>query len=176
MGTIVRFKADGSEFEVFARGMRNIYGITFDNQGRLFGVDNDGNTLKGFRREEVLQIKHGAHYGYPFEGTFDTRSIRTDEPIWIMDNAASGSAGIAMAADVGLEPGLLIGGPHLTYLPLSEDDSGLFVPSKADDPSINLMSRVGFFTIVNAGPENRLFVGVLSPRQSNELFVLRFDQ
>ena len=128
LGTVVSFAPDGSEFEVFARGICNIYDLTFDEQGRLYGVDNDGQTARGFGREEVLQIKHGAHYGHPYEGTYDLGKVRTDSPIWTLDEAAQGSAGIEWASRIGLGPGLLIGGPHLTYIPLSEDQDGFGVP------------------------------------------------
>ena len=44
LGTIVRFAPDGSRFEVLARGIRNVYDLTFDERGGLYGVDNNGPT------------------------------------------------------------------------------------------------------------------------------------
>jgi len=93
--------------KVFARGLRNVYGLAFDDRGGLWGVDNDGETASGWRAEEVLHIRPGRHYGYPQEGSFGLHEIRDDLAIWHVEGV--GSAGILWAGDVGLGPGLLIG-------------------------------------------------------------------
>ena len=119
LGTIIRFNPDGSGLEIFAEGLRNVYGLTFDDRGLLYGVDNDGQTLGGWRREEVLQIKQGANYGYPQEGSFGPHQIRDDEPIWFIDGI--GAAGISWAERIGLGPGSLIGTTNqLHYLELTD--------------------------------------------------------
>jgi prepilin signal peptidase PulO-like enzyme (type II secretory pathway) len=107
IGTVLTFDGSGEAPTIFARGLRNVYGLAFDAQGRLWGVDNDGPTANGWRLEEVLQIKQGRHYGHPIDGTFGPASLRDDGPVWLMPHV--GSAGIAVAEEAGLGEGLLVG-------------------------------------------------------------------
>lgn len=41
-GVLVRSNPDGSDFEVYAAGLRNVHEFTFDHYGNIIGVDNDG--------------------------------------------------------------------------------------------------------------------------------------
>lgn len=119
LGTIVRLSSDGSDVEVFAKGLRNVFGLTFDPGGGLWGVDNDGSTPQGWRAEEVLHIQEDANYGYPQEGSFGDLKIRDDFAVW--HATGPGSAGVLWAEEVGLGPGLLIASAdHIDGLELVE--------------------------------------------------------
>jgi len=169
IGKIVRFKPDGSELEIFAEGVRNIYGLTFDDQGLLWGVDNDGLTNGGWRREEVLQIKQGANYGYPYEGTFGPHEIRNDNAVWVLD--AMGSAGIEWAGNLGLGPGLIIGTcTQLRYLNMTDYDNGRFLLSSME--AFVLSKIPGCSTIVEPGPEGKLMVGVFDTAELHQFTLL----
>lgn len=61
--TIVRFKPDGAGFEVFAKGLRNPYGITFDKDGNLFATENGPDNPEG--PDEFNYIVKGGDYGFP---------------------------------------------------------------------------------------------------------------
>ena len=63
---VVRYNPDGSGEHIFARGLRNAVGITFDDRGRLWGVVNGRDWLGDeFPPEILVQIKDGKHYGWP---------------------------------------------------------------------------------------------------------------
>lgn len=57
-------KSTNPTIEVYARGLRNPYGFTWDPQGRLFSVTNgpDANAP-----EEMDHIEQGKHYGFPYQ-------------------------------------------------------------------------------------------------------------
>jgi hypothetical protein len=107
LGTVIRLSVGGDGVEVFARGLRNVFDLAFDDRGDLWGVDNDGETPNGWRAEEVLHIRQGRNYGYPFEGSFGQFKVRDDFAVWHAQG--TGSAGILWADELGLGPGLLIG-------------------------------------------------------------------
>lgn len=92
LGTVVSIRSDGADLRVVARGLRNVYDLAFDDAGRLYGVDNSGPTMRGWRREEVLEMRTGADFGYPYDGTFAPYTRRTEPPLWVLDTA--GSAGV----------------------------------------------------------------------------------
>ncbi|MCW1925274.1 c-type cytochrome [Luteolibacter arcticus] len=61
-GAVLRCNPDGSDFEVFARGLRNVQQIAFDEYGYLFGVDNDSDQ-KG-EKERLVYIPEGSDHGW----------------------------------------------------------------------------------------------------------------
>jgi glucose/arabinose dehydrogenase len=62
--TILRYNPDGSAEEVYARGLRNSYDLTFIPNGDLFATDNGVDHINP--PEELNYILHGAHYGWPW--------------------------------------------------------------------------------------------------------------
>src|SRR5690554_3198657 len=61
-GVIVRSNPDGSDFEVFASGLRNVHEFAFDEYANLISVDNDGD--HGGERERLVYLVNGSDTGW----------------------------------------------------------------------------------------------------------------
>lgn len=61
-GAIVRANPDGSDFEVFAAGVRNTHEFVFDDYGNLISVDNDGDHPGEFER--LVYLVNGSDSGW----------------------------------------------------------------------------------------------------------------
>jgi hypothetical protein len=160
LGTIISFKPDGSDMQVFARGLRNLYHLTFDDKGHLYGIDNDGPTLGGWRGEEAIRFVKGGHYGYPFEGTFGPFKTRTAAPMWLMHEV--GSTAIEWAPRAGLPDGLLSGSCGRLAM-LSFIGPGRTPRSRNHEQE--LLAPSGCTAVVKAAPDKRLLVGTIKPQR-----------
>lgn len=67
-GLVMRSEPDGSNFEVFAHGLRNCQELSFDDYGNLFCVDNDGD-FKG-ERERLLYVTRDSDTGWRINWQF----------------------------------------------------------------------------------------------------------
>jgi len=61
-GVIVRSELDGSNFEVFAAGLRNTHEFSFDKFGNLISVDNDGDHVGEYER--LVYLIDGSDSGW----------------------------------------------------------------------------------------------------------------
>ena len=61
-GAIVRSNPDGSDFEVYAAGLRNTHEFVFDDFGNIFSVDNDGDHPG--ESERLVYIVNGSDAGW----------------------------------------------------------------------------------------------------------------
>ncbi len=61
-GAVVRSEIDGSNFEVFAAGLRNLQEFSFDDRGHLISVDNDGDH-EG-ENERLVYLPYGSDSGW----------------------------------------------------------------------------------------------------------------
>ncbi len=67
-GTMVRYNPDGSNEEIFARGLRNSAGFDWSPvDGQIYATDN-GRDLLGddFPHCELNKVEQGNHYGWPY--------------------------------------------------------------------------------------------------------------
>ena len=67
-GVIARANPDGSDFEIFAYGVRNTHEFDFDDYGNLISVDNDGDH-KG-ERERIVYLVEGSDTGWRINWQF----------------------------------------------------------------------------------------------------------
>ena len=61
-GAVVRSEMDGSGFEVFATGIRNLQEFSFDDRGNLISVDNDGDHPG--EAERLVYLPYGSDSGW----------------------------------------------------------------------------------------------------------------
>lgn len=61
-GAVLRANPDGSDFEVFATGIRNLQEFSFDEHGNLISVDNDGDHEGEYER--LVYIPNGSDSGW----------------------------------------------------------------------------------------------------------------
>jgi glucose/arabinose dehydrogenase/cytochrome c553 len=57
-------EAEEPTIEIFASGLRNTYGFTWDGQGRMVGTENGPDA---HAPEELNFIRQGRHYGFPYQ-------------------------------------------------------------------------------------------------------------
>jgi putative membrane-bound dehydrogenase-like protein len=63
--TILSVNPDGSDIQVYARGLRNAYGLAFNAAGDLFATDNAPQGMPIIPGDELNHIRAGNNYGYP---------------------------------------------------------------------------------------------------------------
>ncbi|BCS34853.2 glucose dehydrogenase [Luteitalea sp. TBR-22] len=61
-GAVLRSEPDGSNFEVFATGIRNLQEFSFDDRGNLISIDNDGDHAG--EKERLVYLPYGSDSGW----------------------------------------------------------------------------------------------------------------
>ncbi|WP_395737753.1 PVC-type heme-binding CxxCH protein [Prosthecobacter sp.] len=129
-GCVMRCEPDGTRFEVFAHGLRNVQEIAFDNYGNMFGVDNDAD-MPG-ERERFVYITERSDSGWRCSHQYqkaDSRWMRDGiwqpahpgQPLFItppLANYSNGPAGFIH------EPGTALGASLRNYFILDQFPSG----------------------------------------------------
>jgi hypothetical protein len=147
LGVVLRIDPASGDQEIFANGLRNVYGLDFDESGALWGVDNDGRGRGIWRFEELIRIEEGIDYGFPDDGTVGPYTRRQGFATWILPTGA-GSAGLLVADGTVLSGGCGI----VTRLEL-DDERG--------DASERHASRPGCLTAIAPLPDGRLVIGTV---------------
>jgi glucose/arabinose dehydrogenase len=88
-GAILRVSPDFKNVEVFARGFRNPFGLTFGPDGELFATESDVDTHPG---DELNHIIEGEHYGHPYVVALEPNGGGVRPPIHLSVSAMTGLA------------------------------------------------------------------------------------
>lgn len=78
-GAVLRCEPDGTGFEVFASGIRNLQELAFDDLGDIIGVDNDADQPK--ERERLVYLVEGSDSGWRCHSQFMKLNSR-----WMREN------------------------------------------------------------------------------------------
>jgi len=78
-GAVLRCEPDGTGFEVFASGVRNLQEIAFDDHGDIIGVDNDADQSK--ERERLVYLVEGSDSGWRNQHQYQKGASR-----WMREN------------------------------------------------------------------------------------------
>lgn len=140
-GAVMRVEPDGSGFEVFAHGLRNVQEIAFDDFGNMFGVDNDAD-LPG-EKERFVSITEQSDSGWRCAHQYmksESRWIR--EGIW----------------DAGAQHPLFITPPLANY---SNGPAGFI-----REPGTALGTRLKGHFILNQFPSGKMEAFTITPKGS----------
>jgi hypothetical protein len=150
IGSILRIDPATGAIETFATGIRNIFGLAFDQDGQLWGVDNDGPGRGPWHFEELLRLQEGLDYGFPGDGTVGPYRRRTGFAEWIMPVGA-GSSGIVVRDSVVISGGC----SQVTRVDLASDSG---------DAVVREAEFNGCLTAIEPMPDGRFLIGtVLGP-------------
>lgn len=130
-GGLMRCEPDGSNFEVFAHGQRNIQEISFDQYGNFFGVDNDAD-FEGEKERLVFIEPYGdlgwrSHWQYlrddynPWNDDLMHKPWHEDQPRWFTPTIANYENG---PAGFKFNPGTALGPEYENYFFLASAPNG----------------------------------------------------
>lgn len=130
-GGLMRCELDGSNFEVYAHGQRNIQEVAFDQYGNFFGVDNDADYAGENERfvyiEQYLETGWRSNWQYlkedynPWNDDLMHKPWHEKQPRWFtppLSNYENGPAGFKF------NPGTALGGDYQNYFFLTSAPRG----------------------------------------------------
>lgn len=171
-GALLRCYPDGTGFEVYARGLRNVQEIAFDDFGNVFGVDNDSDQ-KG-EKERFVFIAPGSDTGWRVHYQYRKSAYNP----WMLENIAFLSADFRAAAwlrpisnyidgpsGFSRNPGTALDERHRESFFLSQFPAGKINAFKAETDGAgfkmvddHLVAEGDAFVGSNFGPDGALYV------------------
>jgi glucose/arabinose dehydrogenase len=151
-GKILRLTPDGEPAPgnptagspVYSLGHRNVQGLAWDAQGRLFATEFGQNDV-----DELNLIEPGRNYGWPeVEGEGGTEGGRYTNPLVTWPTRQASPSGLAIAGETAYMAALR--GERLWTIPLTGDGVG--------DPSAEFADRYGRLRTVAVAPDGALWL------------------
>nr|WP_229076789.1 PQQ-dependent sugar dehydrogenase [Actinoplanes sp. DH11] len=151
-GKILRLTPDGEpapgnpvkDSPIYSSGHRNVQGLAWDADGRLFATEFGQSQL-----DEVNLIEAGNNYGWPqVEGEGDTAGGRFTNPLLTWPVSEASPSGMAIAGDTAYVAALR--GERLWALPLNGAGAG--------EPVALLAGEYGRLRTVQVAPDGALWV------------------
>lgn len=170
LGTVISFEPDGSDVEIVASGLRNVYDLTFDQHGNLYGANNDGMSMRSTVWESLLHITDGADFGYPEYGTFDPSppGVEVTDPLWVLDGVQS--TGVETTDKLNAEDGIVVGvAGKVAFVPIERGKGGVYVPEFLR-PEPTVIEPDGPPIVVEAGPDGSLWIGSIGRDDTFSLY------
>ncbi|GAB3650172.1 PQQ-dependent sugar dehydrogenase [Glycomyces tarimensis] len=173
-GKILRLTPEGdpapdnptSDSPVYSLGHRNVEGLAWDGEGRLFASEFGAN-----QADEVNRIEPGNNYGWPHvEGEGDTNDGEFTNPLVTWSPSEASPAGVAVAGEALYVAALR--GERLWRIPLTGD-------GELGEPEALLEGEYGRLRTVKVAPDGALWVatsnrdGYGSPRDGDDR-IIRF--
>ncbi|GAB3842165.1 PQQ-dependent sugar dehydrogenase [Dactylosporangium cerinum] len=142
-GKILRVAPNGT-VTVHSLGHRNVQGLAWDTEGRLFATEFGQNDV-----DEINLIEAGRNYGWPeVEGVGDTAGGRYTNPLLTWPTSEASPSGIAISGTTAYVAALR--GERLWTVPL--------VGATTGPPSAVLQGRYGRLRTVQVAPDGALWV------------------
>lgn len=171
-GSLFRCYPDGSGFEVYARGLRNVQQFAFDDYGNIFGVDNDSDQ-KG-EKERFVFIAEGSDTGWrcyyqyrgndynPWMAESMSAPSGKDQPAYLIPALSSyvdGPSGFAR------DPGTALNERYRGAFFMTGFPAGLLYAFKVEPNGAgfrmtdsHIVDKGPFYTGCNFGPDGALYL------------------
>jgi len=156
VGTILRLaESQGTSPVVFARGLRNPYGLSFDQAGQLYATENGPDCC-----DRLLRVQQGDDFGWRADGEQKPGASTLASPLWGSGASRIGPTGIVAGAEAVHFVTWHTAALHSVSLGASGgvvDHRIRFDAGTSRPPEASAYRFAGGFTGLSAAPDGRLW-------------------
>jgi|LakMenEpi03Aug12_release.lakeMendotaPanAssembly.Ray.scaffolds.fasta_scaffold05326_3 hypothetical protein len=143
-GTILKCNLDGSDLKVFAKGLRNPFGISYGPLGKIYVTDNDPNFAE--LGDKLCLVEEGSTFQFPYD-TLDGVVIDGGVPPLARYSSAQGLSYVPKGEPNNWSDSLLIaayGDNAISSVRISRSDSGFMITKPEFVAKINQVVDVEY--------------------------------